>query len=516
VSSTHLIERSRKQNLEIEKLGIYRNIFASSEAEDVSPKDRNIAKWLGLSNQIFAVCLIRNVMEAYDRIEYKIKEKLKICKKEKVLVNGLDFEQKEKEEIEENKEVLIIMECCVPDYGTKEIKDKIMQTKGMGLAKQDNLTERIIANIKQIEVHSKMKVDINTDNKTEVVDKTSNEIDKVEDISSSIWAQASKSSQSFLNQGIQGAEVYAEASNNKEPKSAEESNFSRKKGKERFIMLNWLQENHMHKFVDQKYEPKKKNNNMRYEGKENQNHNIMCALEEKQTSRLVWNLNMASKENWKEYKSSLWKQLHTQVPKFLCSQDTEEIKKGLSDRDEQIDKIWNIIEKAIIRSEESSLPNKVVKPPKQQLVPNRKKHRSKAYMSLGLLISAIRKADHGVQRKRISEENQKLKEKEIKRYIKRRSEMIIKEQRMMLASLLEKLLNKVRLDRVLVKEDLKYRLAVAPSEVLLDTKDHFKGQFRERYSKIEYMTKDWKTVYSLVNEVQENWYDSTLDLVELE
>ncbi|CAG8652249.1 16895_t:CDS:2, partial [Gigaspora margarita] len=117
---------------------------------------------------------------------------------EEVLVNGLDFEQKEKEEIKKNKEVLIITECGVPDYGTEEIKDKIMQAKSVGLAKQDDLTERIIANIKQIEVHSKMEVDINTDNKTEVVDKTSNEIDKVEDISSSIWAQASKSSQNLV------------------------------------------------------------------------------------------------------------------------------------------------------------------------------------------------------------------------------------------------------------------------------------------------------------------------------
>ncbi|CAG8849428.1 25921_t:CDS:1, partial [Gigaspora margarita] len=33
VSSTYLIERSRKQNLEIEKLGTFKNIFASSEAE---------------------------------------------------------------------------------------------------------------------------------------------------------------------------------------------------------------------------------------------------------------------------------------------------------------------------------------------------------------------------------------------------------------------------------------------------------------------------------------------------
>ncbi|CAG8832573.1 30911_t:CDS:2, partial [Gigaspora margarita] len=362
-------------------------------------------------------------METYDRIEYKIKEKIEICKKEEVLVNGLDFEQKRKEEIEKNKEVLIITECDVPDYGTKEIKGKIIQAKGVELAKQDDLTKRIIANIKQMEVYSKMEVDINIDNKTEIVGKTNNELDKVEDISSSIWAQVSKSSQStvsckregklgltlwniptytraihikkalsfyekvlihevmaagkskalyielkpkgdrkasflqlvwavyfekskmlkltqgkfdketlversklkailknvpksiiessllqqlklykakaayvshnsngnqrgmasvyfeskkdldntlsstvwyyntklewingrgFLNQGMQEAKVYTEARNNKKPKSAEENNFGRKKGKEKFIMSNRSQGNHIHKFVDQK------------------------------------------------------------------------------------------------------------------------------------------------------------------------------------------------------------------------------------------------------------------------
>ena len=118
---------------------------------------------------------------------------------------------------------------------------------------------------------------------------------------------------------------------------------------------------------------------------------------------------MASKENWEEYKSSLWKRLHTQVPKFLCSQDAEEIKKGLIDGSKQIDKIWDIIEKAIIRSGESSLPNKSVRTPKKQLVPNRKKRRFKAYMSLGRLINEIRKAEHGVQSLLVGKWNQRLK-----------------------------------------------------------------------------------------------------------
>ncbi|CAG8799293.1 19743_t:CDS:1, partial [Gigaspora rosea] len=50
-----------------------------------------------------------------------------------------------------------------------------MQVKGLELAKQVDLTGGIVTNISQMEVHSKMEVDINTDNKIEVVDKTSNE-----------------------------------------------------------------------------------------------------------------------------------------------------------------------------------------------------------------------------------------------------------------------------------------------------------------------------------------------------
>ncbi|CAG8839646.1 45161_t:CDS:2, partial [Gigaspora margarita] len=229
----------------MEKLGTYRNIFASSEA--------------------------------------KVQQQLQVVAQDEVLVNKLDFKQKEKEEIEKNKKVLIITECGVPDYGTEEIKGKIVQAK----------------------VHSKMEVDININNKTEVENKTSNKLDKVKDISSYIWAQdvptytraihikkalsfyrkvvhfekdkmlrltqgrfdketlveRSKlkailknedlnnalsstvwyydnklewiNRRGFFNQGIQGAEVYAEASINKEPKSAEENNFGKKKGKER-------------------------------------------------------------------------------------------------------------------------------------------------------------------------------------------------------------------------------------------------------------------------------------------
>ncbi|CAG8639954.1 22400_t:CDS:2, partial [Gigaspora margarita] len=132
-------------------------------------------------------------------------------------------------------------------------------------------------------------------------------------------------------------------------------------------------------------------------------------------------------------------------------QDAEEIKKELSDRNEQINKIWDIIEKAIIRAEESSLSNKIVKIPKKQL--------------------NFRKES----------ETKKKRNQEIYKKAKRDDYKETKDNS---------------------KKDLEYKLAVASSEVLLDTKDYFKGQFKERCPKIECMTKDWRAVYSPVNEVK--------------
>ncbi|CAG8705499.1 28739_t:CDS:2, partial [Gigaspora margarita] len=133
--------------------------------------------------------------------EAEVQQQLQVLahNEEEVLVSGLDIEQRKKDENEKNKEVLIIIECSVPDYGTKEIKSKKMQSKGVGLAKHNDLTKRIIANVKQTKVHSKMEMNINTNNKTELVDKTINEFDKIEDISSSIWVPVSRSLQSIVS-----------------------------------------------------------------------------------------------------------------------------------------------------------------------------------------------------------------------------------------------------------------------------------------------------------------------------
>ncbi|CAG8697345.1 2691_t:CDS:2, partial [Gigaspora margarita] len=105
---------------------------------------------------------------------------------EEILISELDFVQDGEDKNKKNKELLIISECGVLDYK--------YAVQGYGLAKYNDLTERIIANVKQTEVYSKIKVDINIDSKTKVVGKIINNSDKIKDISSSIWAPLSKSS----------------------------------------------------------------------------------------------------------------------------------------------------------------------------------------------------------------------------------------------------------------------------------------------------------------------------------
>ncbi|CAG8765185.1 17094_t:CDS:2, partial [Dentiscutata heterogama] len=82
--------------------------------------------------------------------------------------------------------------------------------------------------------------------------------------------------------------------------------------------------------------------------------------------------------------------------------------------------------------------------------------------------------------------------KEIRVCVERKAQMIVKEQKRMLTSLLEKLTSKVTIDRVYTEEAESAQLEMKPKEVLRITKEHFQ------------------------NQVQENWYNSLLEPIELE
>jgi len=107
-------------------------------------------------------------------------------------------------------------------------------------------------------------------------------------------------------------------------------------------------------------------------------------------------------------------------------------------------------------------------------------------------------------------------EKEIKKYVQKRCEMIVDEQKKMLRSLLERPFNKVVLDRILIKENDEYELISEPNEVLSKTNKHFKEQFRRRNPRLDLLNEEWRSIYQPLSGIQEEWYEPVLLPVELE
>ncbi|CAG8843028.1 11053_t:CDS:2, partial [Gigaspora margarita] len=93
----------------------------------------------------------------------KIDRKDKSREYYKKKIDCLDIMEGTQEILEkkEYKEVLLLTECRVSDYGTKEVQKQYTENKVAGLAKYNNLTESIIMNIKLFIVHNKMDIDQN-------------------------------------------------------------------------------------------------------------------------------------------------------------------------------------------------------------------------------------------------------------------------------------------------------------------------------------------------------------------
>ena len=68
--------------------------------------------------------------------------------------------------------------------------------------------------------------------------------------------------------------------------------------------------------------------------------------------------------------------------------------------------------------------------------------------------------------------------------------MIVDEHKRILTSILKKPCSKVALDRILVEEEDCFKLVVEPEEVLAETEEHFKKQFRKRNPHWEQLSED--------------------------
>lgn len=84
--------------------------------------------------------------------------------------------------------------------------------------------------------------------------------------------------------------------------------------------------------------------------------------------------------------------------------------------------------------------------------------------------------------------------------------MINGKQGRMLMSLLDKPLNKIRIDRLVELEDLNRKLITNPQEVLEKTKKHFQQQFRIRNFQSHKIRNRWEKIYQPKEEIDKIWY----------
>ncbi|CAG8841634.1 43851_t:CDS:2, partial [Gigaspora margarita] len=97
--------------------------------------------------------------------------------------------------------------------------------------------------------------------------------------------------------------------------------------------------------------------------------------------------------------------------------------------------------------------------------------------------------------------------------------MMEKDKKKMLQSLLNYLFNKVALDRILLKESLYYQnqeLVNNKVEVKRYMVLHFQRQFRKRAQKFDKLDEFWKLVYKPREWIDSKWYESILELINLE
>ncbi|CAG8710529.1 15512_t:CDS:2, partial [Dentiscutata heterogama] len=277
--------------------------------------------------------------------------------------------------------------------------------------------------------------------------------------------------------------------------------------------------------------------------------------------RIKWLLDQTKEEEWQNYRATLWKLLDSKIPSFLKEHYIDINIASAPNTLDRVNQVWGLIEEAIIKSAKQNLPNKKIKPSKSA-VRNRKRKDLwlTAAQNLGKIMRDIKRADNppnscsvlqwnkGLKKinkstgseitlvtdfiteswleeakvwwktfegKVVTEENIRIK-KEIRVCVERRAQMIVKEQKRMLTSLLEKSTAKVTIDRVYTEEAESARLETKPKEVLRITKEHFQNQFRKRKTNIALLNGDWHQEYSPIAWIQENWYDSLLEPIELE
>ncbi|CAG8842721.1 15178_t:CDS:2 [Gigaspora margarita] len=142
---------------------------------------------------------------------------------------------------------------------------------------------------------------------------------------------------------------------------------------------------------------------------------------------------------------------------------------------EELNRIWEVIEDAIIKVEKKVLPSKVIKNELGKQNPRLKECRDlKAIKLLSILISAIRKN----QDSRSVADWRKW----------------------------NKLINRINQLRLVQSRNNEEKLIIEEEEILRETARFFQNQYRSKSPKLNQMNKDWRRVHQPIKQIKESWY----------
>ncbi|CAG8742361.1 22145_t:CDS:2, partial [Gigaspora margarita] len=208
----------------------------------VLERDRIVAEYLGITHPEI-VWLIRRLSE---KVEWL---KLKIGRNKSGTQEILEKKK--------SKEVLLLTECGVSNYGTKEVQKQLTENKVAELAKYNNLTKSIIKNQnKEVEMAS--------------TSHSPSKKPKIEDINSSIWVLLAKNMIVLISSNLKDIVTKAEI-----------EKMETVTGNNHNLVLVQLRTNSFFRRTKE------------------------VSVVKKLAARHVWNLSKAMLENWENYRASL-------------------------------------------------------------------------------------------------------------------------------------------------------------------------------------------------------------------
>ena len=116
---------------------------------------------------------------------------------------------------------------------------------------------------------------------------------------------------------------------------------------------------------------------------------LNCRAGQTSSSRMVWKLDKATKENWDNYRTALWNKIKKNLPQWLLKDEQTKESYQVPEQRVCIDQLWDIIEAAIWKAAIETLPKKKVQNKKKSVKKDKESSTKKVAKEFGRLIKSV-------------------------------------------------------------------------------------------------------------------------------